>query len=169
MRIIVSLGWTIYPAGYVLGTLTCGASSEACRLFLSLKRRSHQVSDWSPALTSRELGLDGREIETQKSPSVGLVTRSEGSWAGFIPSWNKLVLLYWQRSALNRLHAEGGFFEATVEFYIFWKTFAPTFLHFLCLRAILMVLAVWADFLKLKWCGHPRICAGDDFWRLCWL
>jgi len=29
MRIIVSLGWSIYPAGYVLGTLTSGASSEA--------------------------------------------------------------------------------------------------------------------------------------------
>jgi bacteriorhodopsin len=29
MRIIVSLGWAIYPAGYVLGTLTSGASSEA--------------------------------------------------------------------------------------------------------------------------------------------
>merc|ERR1712050_450645 len=29
MRIIVSLGWAIYPAGYFLGTLTSGASSEA--------------------------------------------------------------------------------------------------------------------------------------------
>merc|ERR1711985_169556 len=29
MRIIVSLGWAIYPAGYFLGTLTYAASSEA--------------------------------------------------------------------------------------------------------------------------------------------
>merc|ERR1712187_350411 len=29
MRIIVSLGWAIYPAGYVLGQITTAASSEA--------------------------------------------------------------------------------------------------------------------------------------------
>merc|ERR1711912_109208 len=29
MRLIVSLGWAIYPAGYFLGTLTSQASSEA--------------------------------------------------------------------------------------------------------------------------------------------
>ena len=34
-------------------------------------------------------------IASQKSPSVGLFTHQQGTWAGFRPSWDRLVLPYW--------------------------------------------------------------------------
>ena len=34
-------------------------------------------------------------IVLQKSPSVGLFTHWKGTWAGFRPSWDRLVLPYW--------------------------------------------------------------------------
>ena len=34
-------------------------------------------------------------IATQKSPSAGLFTYRQGTWAGFRPSWDRLVLPYW--------------------------------------------------------------------------
>ena len=33
-------------------------------------------------------------IAKQNSPSVGLFTRQQGTWAGFRPSWDRLVLSY---------------------------------------------------------------------------
>ena len=55
MRIVVSLGWTIYPAGYVLGTLTCGASSEALNVTYNIadfvNKIAFVLACWSCAKT----------------------------------------------------------------------------------------------------------------------
>jgi len=55
MRIIVSLGWAIYPAGYVLGTLTSGASSEALNVTYNIadfvNKIAFVLACWSCAKT----------------------------------------------------------------------------------------------------------------------
>jgi len=58
MRIIVSLGWAIYPAGYFLGTLTQGASSEALNVTYNIadfvNKIAFVLACWSCAKTDSE-------------------------------------------------------------------------------------------------------------------
>jgi bacteriorhodopsin len=53
MRWIVSVGWSIYPLGYVLGTLTRGASAELLNLVYNLADFVNKIgfvlSCWSAA------------------------------------------------------------------------------------------------------------------------
>merc|ERR1712046_227039 len=62
MRIIVSLGWSIYPAGYFLGTLTQGASSEALNVTYNIadfvNKIAFVLACWSCAKTDSE-GKEG--------------------------------------------------------------------------------------------------------------
>merc|ERR1712190_50599 len=62
MRIIVSLGWAIYPAGYFLGTLTQGASSEALNVTYNIadfvNKIAFVLACWSCAKTDSE-GKEG--------------------------------------------------------------------------------------------------------------
>ena len=58
------------------GQLACGGqASEATSLF-------------DPSMSALPI------IAKQNSPSVGLFTRQKGTWAGFRPSWDRLVLPY---------------------------------------------------------------------------
>merc|ERR1712238_328193 len=63
MRIIVSLGWAIYPAGYVLGTLTSGASSEALNVTYNIadfvNKIAFVLACWSCAKTDSEGAKEG--------------------------------------------------------------------------------------------------------------
>merc|ERR1712125_56718 len=63
MRIIVSLGWAIYPAGYFLGTLTSGASSEALNVTYNIadfvNKIAFVLACWSCAKTDSEGAKDG--------------------------------------------------------------------------------------------------------------
>merc|ERR1711904_234379 len=58
MRIIVSLGWAIYPAGYFLGTLPQGASSEALNVTYNIadfvNKIAFVLACWSCAKTDSE-------------------------------------------------------------------------------------------------------------------
>merc|ERR1712139_755653 len=58
MRIIVSLGWSIYPAGYFLGTLTTTASSEALNVTYNIADFVNKIACglacWSCAKTDSE-------------------------------------------------------------------------------------------------------------------
>merc|ERR1712174_37428 len=62
MRIIVSLGWAIYPAGYFLGTLTQGASSEALNVTYNIadfvNKIAFVLACWACAKTDSE-GKEG--------------------------------------------------------------------------------------------------------------
>merc|ERR1711896_43591 len=62
MRIIVSLGWSIYPAGYFLGTLTSDASSEALNVVYNIadfvNKIAFVLACWSCAKTDSE-GKEG--------------------------------------------------------------------------------------------------------------
>jgi bacteriorhodopsin len=62
MRIIVSLGWSIYPAGYFLGTLTQGASSEALNVTYNIadfvNKIAFVLACWACAKTDSE-GKEG--------------------------------------------------------------------------------------------------------------
>jgi len=62
MRIIVSLGWSIYPAGYFLGTLTTAASSEALNVTYNVadfvNKIAFVLACWSCAKTDSE-GKEG--------------------------------------------------------------------------------------------------------------
>jgi len=63
MRIIVSLGWAIYPAGYFLGTLTSGASSEALNVTYNIadfvNKIAFVLACWSCAKTDSEGAKEG--------------------------------------------------------------------------------------------------------------
>merc|ERR1712118_31951 len=70
MRIIVSLGWSIYPAGYFLGTLTTGASSEALNVTYNIadfvNKIAFVLACWSCAKTDSEGAKERiRDLETQ--------------------------------------------------------------------------------------------------------
>merc|ERR1711998_687116 len=58
MRLIVSLGWAIYPAGYFLGTLTSAASSEALNVTYNVadfvNKIAFVLACWSCAKTDSE-------------------------------------------------------------------------------------------------------------------
>merc|ERR1712146_322281 len=58
MRLIVSLGWAIYPAGYYLGTLTAAASSEALNVTYNIadfvNKIAFVLACWSCAKTDSE-------------------------------------------------------------------------------------------------------------------
>jgi len=58
MRIIVSLGWAIYPAGFYLGTLTASASSEALNVVYNIadfvNKIAFVLACWSCAKTDSE-------------------------------------------------------------------------------------------------------------------
>merc|ERR1712217_572779 len=58
MRIIVSLGWAIYPAGFYLGTLTASASSEALNVVYNIADFANKIAFvlacWSCAKTDSE-------------------------------------------------------------------------------------------------------------------
>merc|ERR1712054_196018 len=62
MRIIVSLGWSNYPAGYFLGTLTSDASSEALNVVYNIadfvNKIAFVLACWSCAKTDSE-GKEG--------------------------------------------------------------------------------------------------------------
>merc|ERR1711918_330119 len=62
MRLIVSLGWAIYPAGYFLGTLTTAASSEALNVTYNIadfvNKIAFVLACWSCAKTDSE-GKEG--------------------------------------------------------------------------------------------------------------
>jgi len=62
MRIIVSLGWAIYPAGFYLGTLTASASSEALNVVYNIadfvNKIAFVLACWSCAKTDSE-GKEG--------------------------------------------------------------------------------------------------------------
>jgi len=62
MRLIVSLGWAIYPAGYYLGTLTSAASSEALNVTYNIadfvNKIAFVLACWSCAKTDSE-GKEG--------------------------------------------------------------------------------------------------------------
>merc|ERR1712139_477295 len=62
MRTIVSLGWSIYPAGYFLGTLTSGASSQALNVTYNIadfvNKIAFVLACWSCAKTDSE-GKEG--------------------------------------------------------------------------------------------------------------
>merc|ERR1712139_231141 len=63
MRIIVSLGWSIYPAGYFLGTLTTTASSEALNVTYNIadfvNKIAFVLACWSCAKTDSEGAKEG--------------------------------------------------------------------------------------------------------------
>jgi len=63
MRIIVSLGWAIYPAGYFLGTLTPVASSQALNVTYNIadfiNKIAFVLACWSCAKTDTEAARDG--------------------------------------------------------------------------------------------------------------
>merc|ERR1712203_143966 len=63
MRIIVSLGWAIYPAGYFFGTLTYAASSEALNIIYNIadfvNKIAFVLACWSCAKEDSEGGKEG--------------------------------------------------------------------------------------------------------------
>jgi len=63
MRIIVSLGWAIYPAGYFLGTLTPVASSQALNVTYNIadfvNKIAFVLACWSCAKTDSEAAREG--------------------------------------------------------------------------------------------------------------
>merc|ERR1712190_485970 len=63
MRLIVSLGWAIYPAGYYLGTLTSAASSEALNVTYNIadfvNKIAFVLACWSCAKSDSEGAKDG--------------------------------------------------------------------------------------------------------------
>jgi bacteriorhodopsin len=63
MRIIVSAGWAIYPAGYFFGTLTYAASSEALNIIYNIadfvNKIAFVLACWSCAKTDSEGGKEG--------------------------------------------------------------------------------------------------------------
>merc|ERR1711918_246409 len=63
MRLIVSLGWAIYPAGYYLGTLTSAASSEALNVTYNIadfvNKIAFVLACWSCAKSDSEGAKEG--------------------------------------------------------------------------------------------------------------
>jgi len=63
MRLIVSLGWAIYPLGYFLGTLTSQASSEALNVTYNIadfvNKIAFVLACWSCAKTDSEGAKEG--------------------------------------------------------------------------------------------------------------
>merc|ERR1712226_932312 len=63
MRLIVSLGWAIYPAGYFLGKLTSQASSEALNVTYNIadfvNKIAFVLACWSCAKTDSEGAKEG--------------------------------------------------------------------------------------------------------------
>merc|ERR1711988_83370 len=63
MRLIVSLGWAIYPLGYYLGTLTSAASSEALNVVYNIadfvNKIAFVLACWSCAKSDSEGANEG--------------------------------------------------------------------------------------------------------------
>jgi len=74
MRIIVSFGWSIYPAGYFLGTLTTQASSEALNITYNIadfvNKIAFVLACWSCAKAESDGVFRIAELEAQKLVAI---------------------------------------------------------------------------------------------------